>query len=142
LKTLTEYAKSFIGASYQWGGETPMGGFDCSGLVQEILSSVGVDPKGDQNAQSLYGHFLMHGRKSEAGPGALVFFGQSHRAISHVAFMIDTHRMVEAGGGGPNTIDQFKAIAHRAFVRIRPYIHRSDIIDILMPAYPNWVVMS
>ena len=53
MQTLTNYAKSFIGKPYSWAGETPMGGFDCSGLVQTILRSVGLDPAGDQSAQAL-----------------------------------------------------------------------------------------
>ena len=50
------YAKLFIGKPYLWGGEGPEG-YDCSGFIQEVLSCIGLDPKGDQTAQGLYNYF-------------------------------------------------------------------------------------
>jgi cell wall-associated NlpC family hydrolase len=141
MKTLTEYAKSFIGVPYNWGGETPMGGFDCSGLVQEILSSVGADPPGDQTAQKLFDYFMhIAGSQCEFVPGALAFFGKHDDAITHVGFMVDEHRMIEAGGGGKDTTNEAKAIYYKAFVRIRPVLSRSDLQEVIMPKYPEWLI--
>src|SRR3990172_6729299 len=117
---LLEYAKSFIGLPYRWGGDDPIEGMDCSGLVQEILASVGMDPPGDQTAQKLYDHFSLHGKIGVYGEelvGALAFFGPDNKHISHVAFCIDQYRMIEAGGGGSQTKTREDAAKQNAFVR-------------------------
>lgn len=133
---MREYALSLLGRPYIWGGDDPMRGFDCSGLVQEILASVGFDPQGDQNAQALYKHFLPISQSGTRGMGALVFYGSSVSKINHVAMLLDTTHIIEAGGGGSTTVSEKEAIAQNAFVRIRPYNRRKDIVAILLPGYP------
>ena len=140
MNLLLSYAQSFIGSPYRWGGETPLGGFDCSGLVQEILRSVGMDPVGDQTAQTLFNHFLIQGTRSSLGePGALLFFGSSDRSITHVTMALNEHQMIEAGGGNSSTTSAIRAIEQKAFVRIRPISNRRDLVSVLMPNYPKWV---
>jgi cell wall-associated NlpC family hydrolase len=124
---------------YLWGGEHPCSGYDCSGLVQEILAAVGIDPIGDQSAQKLYEHFLVRGRQSTPRAGALCFYGSLNGPMSHVAFMIDENRVIEAGGGNAETTDIQKAVERKAFVRVRPYQHRQDLKTIIMTIYPSWV---
>lgn len=140
MKTLVDYANSFIGVPYIFGGEHPCYGYDCSGLVQHILQSVGVDPAGDQTAQKLFEHFSVVGRISVPRAGALTFYGKNTNAITHIGFMIDSHRMVEAGGGNASTTDTNRAIQQGAFVRQRPHDFRKDLVAILMPNYPEWVL--
>lgn len=137
MKSLAiDYAERFIGKPYIWGGDDPIRGFDCSGLVQEILAAVGLDPAGDQNAEALYQYFKVHGKVCEvAEAGALAFFGKGPVA-THVAFCIDGSRMVEAGGGGSKTLTEADAIKQNAYVRIRPVDRRKDIRGYLMPLYP------
>ena len=36
------FARSMMGVPYKWGGETPEGGFDCSGLVQWAYAKAGI----------------------------------------------------------------------------------------------------
>ena len=137
MKLLIEYAKSFIGKPYLWGAEGPTG-FDCSGLVQEILRSVGEDPSNDQTAQDLFNHFREHGTiLQRLKPCALVFYGKSSKAVSHVAFGLDNFRIVEAGGGGSKCINVEAADQFKAMVRIRPFNDRHDIVAIIMPEYIN-----
>lgn len=114
-----------------------MQGLDCSGLVQEILATVGEDPPGDQTAQGLFDYFGEQGRASwnECSLGSLVFFGKSVTKITHVGFCIDSYRMVEAGGGGSRTRTKKDAEIQNAFVRIRLIKNRSDIVAILRPYY-------
>ena len=138
---LRQYAMSFVGVPYRWGGETPMGGYDCSGLVQEILRSVGADPPGDQTANGLYQYFNECGTLSLPRLGALAFFGlkdvgpRGKVSITHVGFCLDGLRMLEAGGGGSTTVNVDAAIRQKAFVRIRPVSHRRDLVACLMPHY-------
>ena len=133
MKTMIEYAKSFIGKPYIWGGDDPMRGFDCSGLVQEILASGGFDPAGDQTSHGLYEIFREKGSPSRKA-GALAFFG-THEKITHVAFMIDEWRMIEAAGGNSKTTSEAAAIRQNAYIRIRPINHRSDLVATYMPPY-------
>lgn len=132
---LIQYAMSFVGSPYQWGGNFPISGYDCSGLVQEILASVGMDPSGDQTAQTLFNHFESRASTQVYQPGALAFYGQSLTKIIHIAFMIDNHRVIEAGGGGShvNTFEDAKKAS--AFTRIRLVKHRSDFLITLKPQY-------
>lgn len=137
MKTLVEYAKSFIGVPYKWGGSSRLTGLDCSGLVQEILSSVGMDPEGDQTAQGLFDHFEKHGRLGVYGPGALAFYGKSYREISHIAFAVDTYRIIEAGGGGSKVTTLDEAAKENACVRMRLIKYRKDFQAIIMPHYTS-----
>jgi len=140
MNELISYAKSFIGVPYIYGGEHPAKGFDCSGLVQEILRSVGLDPKFDQSAQMLNDYFMIEGKKLwEPQAGALIFYGKSEESISHVAFCISNTQLIEAGGGDSSCKDIPSAVAKGAFVRIRPIDHRKDRVNILLPAYHDWM---
>jgi len=134
MKTLIEYAMSFLGKAYIWGGDDPILGYDCSGLVQEILASVGMDPPGDQTAHNLYIHFMGEPHTTKSKAGSLVFFGERPR-ITHVGFMIDNWRMIEAGGGGSRTKTVADAAAQNAYIRIRPVYKRSDLIGFIHPNY-------
>lgn len=137
MEGLVEYATSFVGLPYRWGGDDPMAGFDCSGLVQEILASVGEDPAGDQTAHTLYRHFSRHGYtppENEWRAGDLAFFGTQQK-IRHVGFCVDSFRMVEAGGGGSNIHTLQDAEQANAYIRIRPVKQRTDFYHRLRPEY-------
>jgi len=52
------YAFSFLGIPYSWGGDDPSEGFDCSGLIVEVLKGVGLLPLWiDLTADGLYRRF-------------------------------------------------------------------------------------
>jgi cell wall-associated NlpC family hydrolase len=135
MDLLIQYAMSFIGVPYRWGGSNPITGFDCSGLVQEILKSVYMDPPGDQTAEALYQYFLPQSKPNLFVPGALSFYGKKVDSIVHVGFLIDPYRMIEAGGGGSQTRTREDAALKDAFVRIRPVRQRADFLVTLKPSY-------
>ena len=126
----SEYAKKMVGLPYIWGGDDPVNGFDCSGLAQEVLASVGLDPSGDQTADELYRLFKKNQVGSSNGEwpvGALVFYGAVSK-VTHVGISIGQGLMVEAGGGGSKTTNKDIAAAQNAFVRIRPINRRDDFV--------------
>lgn len=126
------YSQCFIGTKYKWGGESADEGFDCSGFVQEALSSVGLDPRGDQTAQALRDVLsakkdweTKHIEKSEYKDlvkslkyGDILFYTGSSPRIIHVAFYLGSERIIEAGGEGsrPTT---------KGMVRVRHLSYRS-----------------
>ena len=76
---VVSYARHFLGIPYSWGGSSPRGGFDCSGLVRFVYSHFGIGLPHSSWAD------LAHGRRVSRGslrPGDLVFFyGASHVGI-------------------------------------------------------------
>ena len=124
---LQSVIRKMLFIQYKWGGDDPMTGFDCSGGVQEILSSVGLDPNGDQTAAALYEHFIRDEIGYEPDSvnfGDLIFFGR--KSISHVAFALNKKEMFEFAGGGSKTNTEDDAAAHNAYGRIRPISSRRD----------------
>ncbi len=132
-----EYAMHFVGKPYIWGDKVPvLGGFDCSGIVCEILRSVGLVGKENLNAQMLFNRFHITGyHGAPPGAGVLAFYGTKVTDISHVAFMIDPYRIIEAGGGDHTTTTPEAADARGAMVRIRLLSHRPDLLTLIKPRY-------
>jgi len=128
---LVDYGLKFLGTPYRWGGNSVLTGLDCSGFVQEVLASVGKDPRGDQTAQGLFNKLLTKTNYSPKNPGRndLLFFGSDSSCITHVAIALGPTQMLEAGGGDSTTTNIEKAGERRAMVRVRPI--RKDLIGIL-----------
>lgn len=141
MKLLIDYAMTFVGIPYKWGGSNPMTGLDCSGLVQCILESVGADPRGDQSSQALHDILLQQGGilLSEPKAGAIAFYGQTPSKITHVTFCLNKYIMIEAGGGDSTTTSVVEAAKKDAYVRVRPIDRRKDLVAVVMPNYPLWV---
>lgn len=137
-KLLYDYAMALLKIPYKWGGSNPLSGFDCSGLVQELLSAVGMDLPGDQNAQAYYNHFSKteNGTFHVIGPGALYFYGKSVTEITHITMGVEDRYCIGANGGGSKTVDLKTADQQNAFSKIRPFDYRDDLVAIIMPRYP------
>jgi cell wall-associated NlpC family hydrolase len=134
-EVLQAYMIRLVGTPYRWGGDDPIQGFDCSGLAQELLASVGMDPPGDQTAQALHDYFSKNNLGSIKACGALVFYGKSATEITHIGMLLDSIHIVEAGGGGSSTTTLDAAAKQNAFVRIRRFDHRKDVVSVMMPRY-------
>ena len=92
-------AIGLVGTPYRWGGNTPDGGFDCSGLVDYIYrAATGIALPRTSNAMS-----TMQGRKvnrmTQLASGDLVFFDIGG-AISHVGVYVGKGRFVHAPNSG------------------------------------------
>jgi cell wall-associated NlpC family hydrolase len=88
-------AESQIGVPYQWGGESPGSGFDCSGLTQWAWSQAGVGLP--RTAQAQY-DAIAHIPLSNLQPGDLVFWGWG--GISHVGMYVGSGNVVHAPSTG------------------------------------------
>lgn len=89
-------AESQIGVPYEWGGEQPGVGFDCSGLTQWSWRQVGVSiPRtAEEQMQAVTPVPL-----SQMEPGDLVFWGSGGSA-SHVGIYIGNDEVVHAPSSG------------------------------------------
>lgn len=139
--SLIAYANALIGTPYRWGGANTIDGFDCSGLILELLWSQSLWPSGrDSTAAEIYHAFVRAGtyveyspaKKTLWDPGTLAFYGENVKKISHIAMVIDwAGTIIEAGGGNSKTVDLTTAAAQNAFVRLRQITHRTDLLATL-----------
>jgi len=127
---LQEYSKSYLGLPYIWGGFNRIG-FDCSGLVQDILASVGLDPIRDQSADALFKHYESK-TTSRGEVGNLVFWPKEGRK-THVAMIFSDGIIIEAGGGGSRTKTVEIALSQNACTRLRPLTYRGSDYIIVDP---------
>jgi cell wall-associated NlpC family hydrolase len=88
------YATSQLGVAYRWGGETPGGGFDCSGLVQWAYAQAGVAVP--RTAQTQYDTGPAVAVGTPAAPGDLLFFGGSSETVGHVGIYLGQGLMIDA----------------------------------------------
>lgn len=136
MDLLIAYAMQFVNVPYRWAGNSPLVGIDCSGFVCELLKSAGViSPHDDLSAQALHDALAGFGTSGVRGPGVLAFYGQSVTKITHVAFMVDAYRILEAGGGGHEILTPEEAAAADARVRMRLLTYRSDLVATVKPRY-------
>lgn len=134
---LRAYALSMIGKPYFWSGDDPVSGFDCSGLVSELLRAAGVVPNSYRDtAQGLYTKFSADGDVNRWAFGSLAFYGKDWNSITHVGFALDSYCMIEAGGGNSETTTEATASTRNAFVRIRAIKYRKDFLGVVRPRYP------
>lgn len=117
---------------YRWGGDDPLQGFDCSGLVIEGLKSAGILPReGDWSADVLAnGVFKDYARLTDVRsftPGSLLFWNRgAPPRIGHVevvwAVLNGKVFTIGASGGGSAETDLQRAIDDNAYVKIRPAV--------------------
>jgi cell wall-associated NlpC family hydrolase len=86
-------AQHFIGTPYVWGGASPTGGFDCSGLMLYVYNQLGVQLPHYAAAQFALFRKL---QPSELRPGDLVFFEPKIDGPGHVAMYAGGDAIIEA----------------------------------------------
>ncbi|MCM0622562.1 transglycosylase SLT domain-containing protein [Nocardioides bruguierae] len=95
--SVIEKAKSYLGMPYVWGGDSPSdGGMDCSGLVQHVYGSVGIDLPRVSADQARSGTAV--GSMAEARPGDLIAWDNSSRnnGADHIAIYLGNGKMLHA----------------------------------------------
>jgi len=93
---IADYAVSYVGHNYVWGGSSPSTGFDCSGLVTYVLRQFGI--RVTRSASGQYRDNGTHIDRSELVPGDLVFFSTNGHSVTHVGIYIGDGRFVHASG--------------------------------------------
>ena len=86
-------ALRMAGTPYRWGGESPVSGFDCSGLVRWAYGRLGVDLP--HNSYALYGVGRPVSRQRMKTGDVLFFSG-----LGHVGLYLGGGRMVHAPYSG------------------------------------------
>jgi len=92
------YALGLIGVDYRFGGETPEGGVDCSGLVRYVFQQVtGVTLPRTSKELSQLGNKVA---SADLAPGDLVFFNTRRFPFSHVGIYLGDSRFIHAPSTG------------------------------------------
>ena len=91
-------AISLVGTPYRYGGNTPEGGFDCSGLVNFVYQDM-LDLRLPRSSRDLAGWQGPRIAPERLAAADLVFFG-SAGAVSHVGIYVGEGRFVHAPSTG------------------------------------------
>jgi cell wall-associated NlpC family hydrolase len=111
-------AKRYLGIPYVWGGSTPTGGFDCSGLVMYVYKQLGITLDHYAAWQYLEGKRIA---PADLEPGDLVFFEPKADGPGHVGMYVGDGKMINA----PHTGDVVRIVSiqgRAGYVgAVRPY---------------------
>ena len=93
VKTVLQRAFALLGTPYRWGGSSPDGGFDCSGLVGYVFRSIGIDLPRVSRAMANEGVAITD--RTALAEGDLVFFGRRGR-VDHVGIYVGDGKFLHA----------------------------------------------
>lgn len=95
---ITLRAIGLVGTPYVHGGNTPVAGFDCSGLVGFVYRDAGgiALPRTTAEMAQMAAHHII---RNALRTGDLVFFGET-RGVSHVGIYVGDGRFVHAPNAG------------------------------------------
>lgn len=151
-QTLAEYAATFLGVPYHWGGDFKRWkdgkdfGLDCSGFEQALADFQGIDEPGDQTADGIMQIYKKRGYAEipfgSEQEGDRVFYGSGtvldssgkrRLKATHIVMVVGPNRIIGAQGGGSATTSAAIAKAQGAEIRYDRLTYRKDIICILRP---------
>ncbi len=96
---VTISAIGLVGTPYRYGGNTPAGGFDCSGLIGHVFRQ-GADMALPRTVGELAKGPWRRVPASQLGSGDLVFFATDGRRLSHAGIYVGAGRFVHAPSSG------------------------------------------
>ena len=98
-------AKAQLGRPYQFGGETPKEGFDCSGLVKYVMAALNLDLPRTADLQAKEGLSIKKDT-SRLLPGDLLTFGQTSKSdVSHIGIYVGSGRYIHASSVAGRVIE-------------------------------------
>ena len=109
---LVDYAKSFLGTRYVWGGASPSG-FDCSGFTMYVYAHFGYRMSHGASDQ-LYAFTRVS--SAQRLPGDLVFFSYGGGDISHVGIYLGGGAFIHATSNGGVKISYFDGYYSSTYV--------------------------
>ena len=98
---IVDYALSFLGSKYVWGGASPSG-FDCSGFVTYVYKYFDISVT--RTAQSQYDNDGVAVNKSDLSLGDLVFFNAGGSSVTHVGIYIGNDEFVHSSSSSTGVI--------------------------------------
>lgn len=119
IETMIHTAYNYLGTQYVVGASgKPQTGVDCSGLIMQVMYSVGLNPSPispirhakpgyEYESYSLWNHsHIQHYDWAKREKGDLVFFCNQHGKVNHVGLYIGDNQVIEAVSQGvvKNTI--------------------------------------
>lgn len=94
-QNIANFALSFWGGKYKYGGEDPESGFDCSGLIFYVYGQFGYKLERVAAAQAMQG---VEVPKEEVRPGDVLCFFYPGQKVSHVGLYVGHGCYIHARG--------------------------------------------
>ena len=110
-KEIADYALSFLGTRYTWGGKSPATGFDCSGFVQYVFSQFGYTTSSIANDVRDQG---VHVDPSDIQPGDVLCFYSGNNYVGHVGIYIGDNTFVHAANSDIGVVTTSLSVGYYA----------------------------
>jgi cell wall-associated NlpC family hydrolase len=138
--SVVQMARAQLGRRYRTGGTTPEKGFDCSGLVQYIMSALNLEVPRTAKQQAKQG-LAVTKDTSRLLPGDLLTFGKTKKSpISHIGIYVGDGRYVHASSVAGKVIES--AIDRPYSPLIKGWRGARRIVDDSIPAIPAIAVIG
>ena len=98
--SIVRLALAQVGTRYEFGGTTPVEGFDCSGLVRYVFAQLYLAPPRLASKQARSGAPV---RRGQLRPGDLLTFGVGD-SVTHVGIYVGERKFVHASSVGGRVI--------------------------------------
>ncbi|MEO8334506.1 MAG: C40 family peptidase [bacterium] len=103
--SLVSVARAQVGTRYVRGGNSPEGGFDCSGLVRYVMAALKVSLPRTARQQATQGLAVVRDT-TRLRPGDLLTFGKGKRGqVSHIGIYIGGGKYVHASSVAGRVIE-------------------------------------
>ena len=102
--SLVTMARAQVGTRYVRGGESPEGGFDCSGLIRYVMGGLHVRLPRTAAEQAATG-LAVSRDTARLRPGDLLTFGKGNRDVSHIGIYVGNGRYVHASSVAGRVIE-------------------------------------
>lgn len=121
---IVDLATKFLGLPYVWGGESPIYGFDCSGLVKYVYGKFNYYVPHRADLQAKYGTYIP---RNELKPGDVIFFdAEGSFYIDHCGIYIGDNKFVHAVNGNLSgqqvTITELTGYYERIYIKGMRYL--------------------
>lgn len=111
-------ARQQLGRPYVFGGNSPTSGFDCSGLIQYILTAFHVDVPRKAARQARRGKAVARDIR-QLRVGDLLTFGYGSR-VSHIGIYVGNGKFIHASSDSRSVVESL--LDRPASRRIKPWI--------------------